>query len=165
MIWDHAVLVQIQVDRLHLWSHRLMDGHRRDMPEVRDRDPLRSLKDANSNFISTFLLRIASWNASCFFCLSSKDGLCAGLKILRFPIVTEGRHEYLEIQTAIFIGLINPGLQVRVLPVRKFLTIAQSVEQVKMYLVCSIGVAVNIFCPQSRCPRFKPGMELYGPIY
>lgn len=25
-------------------------------------------------------------------CLSSKDGLCAGLKILRFPIVTGGRH-------------------------------------------------------------------------
>ena len=25
-------------------------------------------------------------------CLSSKDGLCVGLKILRFPIVTEGRH-------------------------------------------------------------------------
>jgi hypothetical protein len=25
-------------------------------------------------------------------CLSSKDGLCVGLKILRFPIVTGGRH-------------------------------------------------------------------------
>lgn len=68
-----------------------MDVYRLVTPEIRDRDPLFPLKDANSNFISTFLLRIASSNASCF-ASQSKSSDWTGLKIREAAGGTQGRH-------------------------------------------------------------------------